>query len=165
MKTDLVEYLSNAIARTEGGGIASPSGSWLAGVFGRAVNLFEWEFATHLAGLLATSGLTYPGDLGTAVKGTPSYEKLTLGQLVAVMREAGRRRPDIGGRHRPRFLNDVLTVNATWVKTKHGDDVDEKTLLTRMRTMLKLAKLLRGTTSVGGTPNLQMQRTAPERRR
>ena len=165
MKTDLVEYLSDAIARTAAGGIASPSGSWLAGVFGRAANLFEREFSSHLAGLLKTSGLTYPGDLDAAVKGTPSYEKLTLGQLVAVMREAGRRRPDIGGRHLPRFLDDILTVNATWVKTKHGDDVDEKILLARMKTMLKLAKLLRGTSSAAGTPNLQMQRTAPERRR
>lgn len=34
-----------------------------------------------------------------------------------------------------------------------------------MKIMLKLAKLLEGTSVAETTPNLQMQRTAPERRR
>lgn len=170
MKTNLVEYLSDAISRVEGGGIASPSGSWLAGMFGKAANLFEKELSLHVSALLDACRLTYPEDLGAAVKGTPPYDKLTLGQLVALIREAGKRQPQIAAEHIPggripRFLDEVLKVNATWVDTKHGEEIDEKVLLARMRTMLKLAKLLRERASAGTTPNLQMQRTAPERRR
>ena len=140
-------------------------------MYGRAANLFEKQLSLRVTGLLAACGLKYPEDLGEAVKGTPPYEKLTLGQLVAVIREAGRRQPEIAVQHVPgrrqlsRFLDEVLKVNAAWVDTKHGKDVEEKILLARMRTMLKLAKLLREEPSTGTTPNLQMQRTAPERRR
>jgi hypothetical protein len=165
MSTDLVSYLTDAISRAEAGGVTSPTGSWLAGMYGRAANLFERQMSLRVTGLLAVSGLKYPEDLGDAVKGTPPYEKLTLGQLVAVIREAGRRRPEIAARHLPgrrplsRFLEEILTVNATWVDTKHGEDVEEKILLARMRTMLKLAKLLSNESSAGTTPNQPMEPT------
>jgi|SRR6267378_1184937 len=171
MSADLVEYLSDGISRAETGGVTSPSGSWLAGMYGKAANLFEKEMSLRVAGLLTACGLKYPEDLGEAVKGTPPYEKLTLGQLVAVTREASKRQPEIalhhvpGRRHLGRFLDEVLKINAAWVKTKHGTDVEEEILLARMRIMLKLAKLLRKEPSSGTTPNLQMQRTAPKCRR
>ena len=160
MSTDLVVYLSDAISRAEVGGVSSPSGSWLAGVYGKAANLFEKQISLRVGRLLTVCGLKYPEDLSDAVKGTPPYEKLTLGQLVAVIREAGRQRPEIaagqlpGRRPLSRFLDEVLKVNAAWVDTKHGKDVEEKILLARMRTMLKLAKLLSEEPSPGATtPN------------
>jgi hypothetical protein len=171
MKTDLVEYLSDAIARVEGGGVTSPSGSWLAGIFGRAANLFEKELGSHVAGLLAACDLTYPRDFGEAVKGFPPYERLTLGQLLAVIREAGKRKPEITAQHVPggctlsEFLDDVQKVNAAWVDTKHGEEIQEHTLLLCIRTMLTLAKFLREMKTVEGTSNRQIQGTAPERRR
>lgn len=149
MKTDLVEYLSDAISRAEGGGVTSPSGSWLAGIFGKAANLFEKELGFHVAGLLATCHLTYPGDLGETVKSFPPYKRLTLGQLVAVTREAGKLKPEITAQHIPggwtlsEFLDEVQKVNAAWVDTKHGEEIQEQTLLQRCRTMLTVAKLLR----------------------
>ncbi len=155
MSTDLVEYLSDGISRVEAGGVTSPSGSWLAGMYGRAANLFEKEISLHVTGLLAACGLKYPEDLGEAVRGAPPYERLTLGQLVAVIRESIKRQPEIAVQHVPgrrqfsRFLDEVLQVNAVWVDTKHGTDVEEKILLARMRTMLKLTKLLREGPSSG----------------
>lgn len=170
MKTDLVAYLTDAISRVEAGGIASPSGSWLAGMFGKAANLFEKEVSRFVAGLLDACRLSYSKDLGAAVNGTPSYEKLTLGQLAAVVREVGTKQPHIAAQHTPggrllRFVDEVLKVNAAWVGTKHGEEIDATVLLSRMRTMLKVAKLLREQPSAPTTPNLQMQRRAPERRR
>jgi len=171
MKTDLVEYLSDAISRVEGGGVASPSGSWLAGIFGRAANLFEKELGSHVATLLAACDLRYPGDLGEAVKGFPSYERLTLGQLLAVIREAGKREPEITAQHVPgartlsEFLNEVQNVNAAWVDTKHGEEIQEQTLLLRIRTMSTLGKFLREMKTVEATSNRQIHRLAPERRR
>ena len=168
MTVDLIEYLSDGISRVEAGGITSPSGSWLAGMYGKATNLFEKQMSLRAAAVLAACGLRCPEDLGEAVKGTPPYEKLTLGQLVAVVREASKRRPEIavqqvpGRRQLSHFLDEVLKVNAAWVNTKHGKDIEKKILLARMRTMLKLAKLLREEPATGTTPNLQMQRTAPE---
>jgi len=165
MSTDLVAYLSDGISRAEAGGVASPTGSWLAGMYGKAANLFKRQMSLLVAGLLAACGLKYPEDLGDAVKGTPPYEKLTLGQLVAVIREAGRRQPEIAAQYVPgrrplsRFLDEVLKVNAAWVETKHGKDVAEKILLARMRTMLTLAKLLIEEPSTGTTPNQPMEPT------
>lgn len=150
MKIELVTYLSDAISRVESGGISSPSGSWLAGVFGKGANLFEKKVSNYVAGLLDACSLSYPGDLGSVVKGTPPYDKLTLGQLAALIREARSREPGtvaqhiLGGRI-PRFVDEVLKVNATWVATKHGEEIDATVLLARMKTMLKLAKLLEGT--------------------
>ena len=171
MSVDLVEYLSDSISRIERGGVTSPSGSWLAGVYGKAANLLEKQMSIRVAAVLTACGLKYPEDLGEVVKGTPPYEKLTLGQLVAVVREAGGLQPEVAAQHAPgrrqlsRFLEEVLNVNAAWVDTKHGKDIEKKILLARMKTMLKLAKLLREEPPNGARPNLQMQRTARERRR
>lgn len=149
MKPDLVEYLSDAISRAEGGGVTSPSGSWLAGMFGKAANLFEKEVSSYVVRLLDACGLTYPRDVGEGIKGAPPYEKLTLGQLLAVIREADKRKPEIVAQHVPggwklsRFLEEVQKVNAAWIDTKHGEEIKEQMLLKRMRTMLTFAKLLR----------------------
>jgi hypothetical protein len=164
MRAGLVTYLSDAISRVEGGGIASPSGSWLAGMFGKAANLFEKELSHFVAGLLQACRLRYPEDLGGAVSGMPPYEKLTLGQLVALIREAGKRRPSIVAKHIPggripRFLDEVLKVNAAWVDTKHGEEIGAAVLLARMRTMLKLAKLLKEQAPADATPNQPMEPT------
>lgn len=159
MKIDLVTYLADAIARVEDGGIASPSGSWLAGVFGKAANHLEREISHFVAELLDACHLTYPDDLGAAVKGTPPYDKLTLGQLVVLIREAAHRQPQSAAQQIPggrtlRFLDEILKVNAAWVDTKHGEEINGAVLLARMRTMLKLSKLLRRRVSAGATtPN------------
>jgi hypothetical protein len=150
MTADLVTYLSDAISRVEAGGVRSPSGSWLAGMFGKGANLFEREVSQFAAGLLNALRLSYPEDLGTVVKSSQPFDKLTLGQLAAVIREVGNRQPRaaaayIPGRRVARFVDEILKVNATWVDTKHGDEVEGVVLLSRMRTMLKIATRLRNT--------------------
>ena len=148
MKIDLVEYLSDAISRAEAGSVSSPSGSWLAGIFSKAVNLFEKEFGFHVEGVLGACDLTYPKDFKKVVKGSPPYEKLTLGQLIAINREAGERKPEITAQRTPggwklsRFLYEVDKVNKAWVITKHGMEIPEHMLLAHMETVLTLAKLL-----------------------
>lgn len=149
MPADLVEYLSDAIARAEVGGINSPSGSWLAGIFGKAANLFEKEIGRYVWRLLVASGLIYPNDIADVVKGCPPYDKLTLGNLLAVVREARGRKPDTVAQHTPPgwtlddLLEAVRKINAAWVDTKHGDEVPPHLLLKRMRAMLIITKLLR----------------------
>src|SRR5262249_30344311 len=86
------------------------------------------------------------------------YAKLTLGQLAAIIRQAASRQPTavagcIPGGRAPRFVDQILKVNATWVDTKHGEEVESAILLSRMRTMLMLAKLLTKGESAGTTPN------------
>lgn len=166
MKADLVTYLSDAISRIEAGGVTSPSGSWLAGMFGKGANLFEKEVSRFVARLLSDLRLSYPEDLGAVVKGSPPYDKLTLGQLAAVTREAGNREPRavaayIPGGRVPRLLDAILKVNATWVDTKHGEEVEAAVLLSRMRTMLKIANLLKERRSAATTPNKPLQPSRP----
>jgi hypothetical protein len=129
MTTDLATYLSDAIARVETGGVTSPSGSWLAGMFGKAANLLEKEVSRFVAGLLNTVRLRYP-EVSDVIKGNPPYAKLTLGQLADVIRQAASRQPTavagcIPGGRAPRFVDQILKVNATWVDTKHGNGLKD----------------------------------------
>lgn len=156
MSADLVKYVADAISRAEAGDVTSPSGSWLAGIFGKAANLFEKEFRSYVDEWLGICGLTYPNDFRKMGKSAPPYEKLTLGQLIAVTREAGERNSKIIAKHIAcdwtfsRFLYEVGRVNETWVKIKHGDEVTDQMLLAHMKTVLVLAKLLRINKSQGG---------------
>lgn len=61
MKIDLVGNLSDGIARTEAGSVTSPSGSWLAGMFGKAADFSRRSCVSHIAGQLSACDLTYPG--------------------------------------------------------------------------------------------------------
>jgi hypothetical protein len=96
-------------------------------------------------GLLAACALKYP-KIWVMQSKAHHLTRSSAEQLVAVI-QSWRRQPEIAARHLPgrrpliRFLEEVLTVNATWVETKHGEDVEEKVLHARMRTMLKLANI------------------------
>lgn len=139
MKTDLVTYLSDAISRIEAGGVTSPSGSWLAGMFGKGANLFEKEVSQFVAGLLRDLRLSYPEDVGAVVKGSPPYDKLTLGQLAAVIREAGNRQPRpvaayIPGGRIPRFLDEILKGSPHLLKRmddRRFTEIDLRRMLAR----------------------------------
>ena len=80
---------------------------------------------------------------------SPTYEKLTLGQLIAVVREVMKREPHCGSKHMPRgwtavtFSEAADGVNKVWVDTKHGDEVLERALVERMKAMLALGKSLK----------------------
>jgi hypothetical protein len=149
MRGDLVAYLSDALARAEAGGVSSPSGSWLAGMFGKAANLFEKEIRHYVRRLLTATTLIYPNDMPGAVKGCPPYEKLTLGQLLAVAREARKRNPLSVAQQTPTgwtpdsLVDAVGKINAAWVDTKHGEEVRSELLVACMKTMLTITKLLR----------------------
>jgi hypothetical protein len=166
VKFDLVTYVSDALSRVEAGGVTSPSGSWLVGIFGRAASLLEKEVSLLVAGLLSSAGLRYPEDLTDAVPGNPPYAKLTLGQLAAVIRKAAHRQPTAVSERIPcgrtsRFVEQILKVNATWVATKHGEEIDSQVLVSRMRTMLTLAKLLNEGRPADTTPNKPFSRRNP----
>lgn len=131
-------------------------------MFGKAANLFEKEISLFLTGLLNTVRLRYPEDLGDVIKGNPPYDRLMLGQLATVIREAANREPTAVAAYvprgrAPRFVDAVLKVNATWVDTKHGQEVDAAVLLSRMRTMLTLATLLNERGSAATMPNKPFQ--------
>ena len=49
MTLGLVEYLEDAIARVEAGDVSSPSGSWMAGLYGKAANIFEKEMRVFVS--------------------------------------------------------------------------------------------------------------------
>lgn len=166
MKSDLATYVADALSRVEAGGITSPSGSWLVGIFGRAANLLEKEVSAFVTGLLTGVRLRYPEDLGDAVPGSPPYAKLTLGQLAAVVRQAAGREPTavsarIPGGRTSRFVDQILKVNATWVATKHGEEVNSEVLVSRMKAMLTLAKLLNKGGPAATTPNKPFQPAKP----
>lgn len=149
MRTELVEYLVDAISRAEAGNVKSPYGSWAAGMFGKAANLFEKEFRCYTADLLEGCGLLYPVDFVDAIKASARFEKLTLGQLIAVMREAYKRKPQMVAQHLPGgwkaagLISSVDKINDVWVRIKHGEEVQRQILVERMKAMLMLSKAFR----------------------
>lgn len=148
MKTDSVAYLSDAIRRIEGGNVSSSSGSHMAGIFGKAAKAFEKEFRGYVSRTLKTCGLDYDTNIRAMIKGT-AFQKLTLGNLMAVIKKASTLNsqcvsacvPD--GCELSGFLDTVKQINDAWVQVKHGDEVEAPILITRMKSMLELLQLIR----------------------
>jgi hypothetical protein len=142
--TDLAQYLSADFLRIEKGGVASPHGSWLAGIFGKAANHLEKELQSYVRRLLGDCRLNYNADVRPAVNGA-RFEKLTMGKLIAVIEKIYELEPHItaqqvpGGLELSGFLRLVQNVNTAWVCTKHGGEIGEETLLAHMKTMHSLA--------------------------
>ena len=147
MTGDPITYLSNAIQKIAAGRAASESGSHVAGIFGKAANAFEKEIRSYAAVLLRACGLDYDAEIRTAVKGPP-FPKLTLGNCVAVITEASRLRPGRvsacvpGGWKLTTFVDTLKKINNGWVQVKHGDEVGQSALVTLMKSMLTILKLL-----------------------
>ena len=147
MTTDSILYLSQAIKKIEAGGAASEYGSHVLGIYGRASNAFEKEIRSYVATLLATCELNYDVDIRAAVSGPP-FQKLTLGQCIAVIEQASRlKRARVaasvpGGWKLTGFLEALRKINEAWVQAKHGDDIAVPLQVTRMKSMIAILKLL-----------------------
>ena len=148
MKLDAVTYLSNAVQKIGSGAVASDSGSHVAGIFGKAANDFEKTIRSHLAEILATCGLNYDRDIRSIIKG-PQFEKLTLGNCLAAIREASKLKSAgvtaclPAGRNVSGFLQTLGKINQAWVDLKHGDEVQESVLLAQMKSMLTVYQALK----------------------
>jgi hypothetical protein len=146
MNPDPVTYLSTAIARAEGGLVASVSGSHLGGVFSRCAKDFEKEIRVFVVRLLDSCKLDYERDLRALPRRNfPILEKATLGNLVAIVRDAERLQPTVVSRCTPRmsFIEDLRKINDAWVKVKHSDDVISPVLVARMKDMLVITMAIR----------------------
>lgn len=154
MKTDSAAYLSDAIRRIEGGNVSSSSGSHVAGIFGKAAKAFEKEFRMHVSWTLKTCGLDYDTNLRATIKGT-AFQKLTLGNLMAVIKKASTLNSQFVPACLPEgyefsgFLDAVKQINDAWVQVKHGDEVEAQILVTRMKSMLELLQRIRTQEKLG----------------
>lgn len=141
MTVDAITYLKNAITRIENGKVSSESGSHLVGVFTKSANGFEKELKSYVAGLLQSSGIDYEREIRSAMKG-PTFSKVTLGQLIAAVKEALKLKPNVVPKLIPGKLSGFIDVseriNEAWVQIKHGQEVEGKVLVLRMKSMLSL---------------------------
>jgi hypothetical protein len=149
MKTDSVSYLLDAIRRAEGGGAASSTGSHLAGMFGKAANGFEKEVRSYVHRVLDQCRLDYETGLRAAIKG-PSFARLTLGNLIFLLKTAWDRKPacvsaQVPSKWTVTALADRLQrINEAWVQVKHGDEVQPAVLIAQMKSMLAMLRVIRG---------------------
>jgi len=147
MKDDLRSYLLDAIRRVEAGGVKSPSGSHIAGIFNKAAKGFEKEVRSYVSRLLQICGLDFERDVRAAVKGQ-RFAKLTLGNCLAAIKQASALKQTLvtasmpGGWKVDAFLESLRKVNDAWVQLKHGDEVGPPVLLSQMKSMLKLLPLI-----------------------
>jgi len=128
------------LARIEAGEISSSAGSHIAGVFGKAATSFEKAIRSFVSQLLTCAGLDYEPKVRRQIKG-PAFDKLTLGQLIAVIEAASQLSPDRvakwlpSGYSLPRLLGDIREINHTWVQIKHGEDAMRDAMVASMRSM------------------------------
>ena len=150
MSTDPITYLSEAITRADDGSVSSVSGSHLVGIFGKCAKAFEKEIRSYSERLLRACNLDYETDLRPQT-GTPKLGRAPLGNLIVVIREAERIRPQPVGKCVPgnlrEFLEKLRLINAAWVQVKHGDDVAPAVLKTRMKTMLTITNAIKSLAS------------------
>jgi hypothetical protein len=148
MKAEILAYLTDAIQRIESGGVSSRTGSHLAGIFGKAANGFEKEVKSYVSKLLDDCSLDYERDLRGSIKG-PIFAKLTMGNLVAVIKEASCINPKcvsvlIPGKWKVSdFTHALQRINQCWVQVKHGDEIEGPHLVTQMKSILNLLQVMR----------------------
>ena len=144
--TDLLEYVRSSLRRAETGELDSQEGSHLSGVFGRAAKRFESEVKTWANGLLLRSGIDYDAQLRSHVEASLEFSRLTIGNLVVVLREAAKLR---GARGKPAFTLDsqllatFMKINKTWVCIKHGEEPPKTELVDRLRNMERAVTQIR----------------------
>jgi hypothetical protein len=136
--TDLLEYVRSSLRRVETGDLDSQEGSHMSGVFGRAANRFENEVKTWAKGLLHESGIDYDTQLRGQVEAGPQFSRLTLGNVVFVLRKAAKLSENRG--NPPLTLDSELLpmiakINKTWVNIKHGEEPPKTELVDRLRKM------------------------------
>jgi hypothetical protein len=147
MSSDAIQYLSDAIARIESGGVTSQTGSHLSGIYGKATNKFEKEMRLFVESMLKDCSLDYDKDIRPDING-PVFMKATLGNLIAVVNRAVKIRPKCLSDRLPgepsRFLETLQRVNNAWVQVKHGDEMGGAHLLIQMKFMLRLLRSIQG---------------------
>ena len=149
MKTDPVAYLLDAIQRIEAGGAASIGGSHFAGIFGKAANGFEKEVKSYVYRLLHECHFDYELDMRARIRGA-SFARLTLGNLIFLLKTASRMKPTCVSAHIPdkwtvaSFTDSLQRINDAWVQVKHGDEIEASVLVPQMKSMLGLLRLMRG---------------------
>ena len=124
MNPELVKYVKDAIERLKSKEIY---GSHAEGVFSKAAKGFESEFRHYVLAVLKRCNLDYEKDIRSAIKG-PTYDKLTLGQQVASLKEAEKkyapaafkgRIPELCEPHK--YFRELNRINKLWVDVKHRD--------------------------------------------
>jgi hypothetical protein len=124
----LFEYIEKSIRRLQLGQVKSEDGSWLEGIFGKAARRYE-QWARHkLWELLRTCSLNYDDSFRADVRGTPRFDKLSLGQIAGcferipnfVDQAVLQRRFKASVNYRG-FCQRMFEINDAWIDcVKHG---------------------------------------------
>jgi hypothetical protein len=138
----LREYVTIAIQRINAGQVSSESGSHLAGVFGKAAQMFEEEMRIFLDRVLLASGLSYEIELQSDVTGSPPFSKLTLGQILFCLKKLHESFHGCLKLSAEResgwsiLCNNIDSINRRWVGLKHGKGIDKASACENLSRML-----------------------------
>jgi hypothetical protein len=120
-------YIEDARQRIQSGEVQSDEGSHVAGVFGRAVQIFEELMHKKLERVLAGCNVDYDNQIRPEMKGEPPVGKLSLGKVAhafSVLEDISSDclKTQLDGATEPQvFIQLIRDVNGTWVGLKHGD--------------------------------------------
>lgn len=124
----LCEYIETSSRRLQLGQVKSEDGSWLEGIFGKAARRYE-QWARHkLWELLGACSLNYDDTFQADVRGTPRFDKLSLGQIAGcfdripsfVDQAELQRRFQANVDYRG-FCKRMFEINDAWIDcVKHG---------------------------------------------
>lgn len=143
-----IAYLVKSLQKIEKGQVSSEHGSHLIGIFAKSANIFEKRMKRYLADLLKHASVNYDQEIRSKIKGGPSFIKVTLGQMIATIKETQELKPDIIPKLIPgqfsSFMKDLKRINKTWIQIKHGEEVQGAVLILQIKSMLRLLQQIEG---------------------
>ena len=121
MSSDAYKYIENAIKRINSGLVLSQEGSHVAGVFGKAAQMYERLMRQRLGQILKCCQIDYNSFIQQKIKGPPLFDKLTLGMIAASFDHVGSAVPKCLNRYfclssdRQALIEDMKSINENWV--------------------------------------------------
>jgi hypothetical protein len=148
MDAEARRYIEEAIRRIESGKVKSQEGSHVAGVFGKAAQLYEESMRDKLRQVLDGCGIDYDRELRPEIQGQVRFAKLTLGMIAFCLKKVANMSNSslgpyfIANTDFRKFHRELEAVNNRWVDVKHGGGIDAAQAVIQLNNMIKTLNTL-----------------------
>lgn len=104
--------------------------------------------AKDLAQILKCCQIDYNNSIRPEIKGSPPFDKLTLGMIAASFDHVGSAVPKCLNRYfclssdRQALIEDMKSINENWVRVKHGDGISPEDAVKQLKLMKRTLYLI-----------------------
>lgn len=142
METKARKYIEEAVRRIDSGVVESEEGSHVAGVFGKAAQLYEQRMRDKLREVLDGCGIDFDRELRPEVNGRPAFSKLTLGMIAFCFKRVAHTSNSCLRWHFgastsfAKFHQRLDVINKRWIDVKHGGGIDAPEAVRQLKNMI-----------------------------